>query len=106
VYIGTAPASRAAAEEGMLRELRRLGDEAVSADELARGKAFLTGSFDLDLRTNERQSFYLGFFELMGAGHAYVHGYRERLEAVTGAGVQRVARRHLADPAGAEVGPD
>jgi zinc protease len=106
VYIGTAPSSREAAEEGMIRELGRLRDEAVPAEELARGKAFLGGSFDLDLRTNERQSFYRGFFELMGVGHQYVEGYHDRLLAVAAADVQRVARRYLAEPTVVVIGPD
>jgi zinc protease len=106
VYIGTAPTNREAAEEGMMRELGRLRDEPVPAEELARSKAFLAGSFDLDLRTNERQSFYLGFYELMGVGHQYVQGYREGLLAVTSADVQHVARRYLTEPTVVVVGPD
>lgn len=105
IYIGTAPGNLSQAERGIERELARLRDEPVPADELARGKAFLAGSFELDLRTNARQSFYLGFFELMGVGHAYVAGYGERLLAVTETDVQRVARRYLAEPTVAIVGP-
>jgi predicted Zn-dependent peptidase len=106
VYIGTAPNNREPAEDGMLRELGRLRDEPVPAEELARSKAYLAGSFDLDLRTNDRQSFYRGFFELMGVGHEYVQGYHGRLEAVTAADVQHVARRHLTEPTVVVVGPD
>ncbi len=105
VYIGTGPATLSQAERGIERELARLREEPVPADELARSQAFLTGSFDLDLRTNARQSFYLGFFELMGVGHAYVGRYRERLRAVTAADVLRVARRYLTGPTVAIVGP-
>src|SRR5262249_55034302 len=56
VHIGTAPANARAAEQGMLREVGRLRDQAVGEEELARTKTYLTGSFDLDLRTNAHQS--------------------------------------------------
>lgn len=105
IYIGTAPANLTDAETGIGRELARLRDEPVPDEELARVKAYLAGSFDLDLRTNARQSFYLGFFELMGVGHAYVGRYRETLEAVSAADVQRVAARYLVEPTLAVVGP-
>jgi zinc protease len=104
VHIGTAPENLARAEAGIARELRALQEAAVPADELARAKAYLTGAFDLDLRTNARQSFYLGFFELMGAGHAYAGRYPAAIEAVTSEAVQRVAG-WLTEPATAVVGP-
>jgi predicted Zn-dependent peptidase len=104
VHIGTAPENLARAEAGFARELRALKETAVPADELARAKAYLTGAFDLDLRTNARQSFYLGFFELMGAGHAYAARYPAAIEAVTSEAVQRVAS-WLTESATAVVGP-
>jgi predicted Zn-dependent peptidase len=105
VHIGTAPENLARAEAGIVRELGALQEAIVPADELARAKAYLTGAFDLDLRTNARQSFYLGFFELMGAGHAYAGRYPAAIEAVPGEAVQRVARTWLIEPATAVVGP-
>lgn len=106
VHIGTAPANLAQAEAGIRRELERLREERVPADELARAKTALAGGFALDLRTNARQSFYLGFFELMGAGHAFVGRYPGLIDAVTAAEVQRVARRYFVDPAVVVVGPE
>jgi predicted Zn-dependent peptidase len=105
VHIGTAPENLARAEAGIAREIRALQDAAVPADELARAKAYLTGAFDLDLRTNARQAFYRGFFELMGAGHAYVGRYPAAVEAVTGEAVRRVAAAWLTEPATSVVGP-
>jgi predicted Zn-dependent peptidase len=105
VHIGTAPGNLARAEAGITREVRALQEAAVPDDELARAKAYLTGAFDLDLRTNARQGFYLGFFELMGAGHAYVGRYAAAIDAVTSEAVRRVAGRWLTEPATAVVGP-
>jgi predicted Zn-dependent peptidase len=105
VHIGTAPRNLAEAEAGIAREIGRLQDETVPEDELTRAKAFVTGGFALDLRTNERRSFYLAFLELLGTGHEYVERYPEAIRAVTAADVQRVARGWLVHPATVVVGP-
>ncbi|MGH7264585.1 MAG: M16 family metallopeptidase, partial [Candidatus Rokuibacteriota bacterium] len=105
VHIGTAPGNLAEAEAGIAREIGRLREEAVPEDELTRAKAFVTGGFALDLRTNDRRSFYLAFLELLGAGYEYVERYPDAIRAVTAADVQRVARRWLVDAATAVVGP-
>jgi zinc protease len=105
LHIGTAPGNVAAAEAGLRREVERLAGELVPADELERAKAYLSGSFVLDRRTNGRQSFYLAFYEAMGVGAEYVVHYPSLLEAVTATDVLRVARRHLVEPAVVVVGP-
>lgn len=105
IHIGTAPVNLPQAEAGIAREVGRIREEPVPADELGRGKAFLTGALDLDLRTNARQGFYLGFFELMGVGHGYLARYPEAIDAVSSADIQRVARRWLAESSVAMVGP-
>jgi zinc protease len=105
VHIGTAPANMPQAEAGIAREVGRVREEPVPADELGRGKAFLAGALDLDLRTNARQGFYLGFFELMGVGHGYLARYPEAIDAVGSADLQRVAQRWLVESSVAVVGP-
>ncbi len=105
VHIGTAPEKLTQAEAGIARELARVREAPVPPEELSRGKAFLTGSFHLDLRTNARQGYHLGLFELIGAGHGYVDRYPRAIEAVTSADVLRAARRWLGEPTVALVGP-
>jgi len=105
-HVGTAPRNLAVAEAGIRRELGRLADEAVPADELVRAKAQLLGGLALDLRTTARQAFYLGFFELMGPGPDYLDRYPVLVESVTAEEVRRAAARYLTDPSVATVGPD
>ena len=105
LHIGTGPQNVAAAEAGLRREVERLAGEPVPEDELERTKAYLSGSFVLDRRTNGRQSFYLAFYETMGVGAEYVLHYPGLLEAVSASDVLRVARRHLVEPAVVVVGP-
>jgi len=104
VHVGTAPSNLGAVEAGIRREVERLRTERVPDDELVRTKAFLAGAFALDLRTNARRSFYLGFFELAGVGHGYLVRYPDLTGSVTGADVQRVARRYLVEPSVVIVG--
>jgi zinc protease len=70
-------------------------DEPVPADELARAKGYLLGRYAMDRRTNERIAWYLAFYEVEGVGREYPDRYRARVEAVTAADVQRVARTYL-----------
>jgi zinc protease len=105
LHIGTAPENVAAAEAGLRREAERLAGERVPEDELERTKAYLSGSFVLDRRTNARQSFSLAFYEAMGVGAEYLMHYPGFLETVGPSDVLQAARRHLVEPAVAVVGP-
>ena len=95
LYLGTAPDSAAKAEEGLLREIARVRAEPLGADEMARAKAYTVGKYDMDRRTNERQAWYLAFYEIEGVGLDYPERYRRALEAVTAADVQRAAGTYL-----------
>ena len=97
-YMGTTPASAEPAEAGMLREIERIRNEPPTAEELARAKAYLQGTLAMDRRTNARQSWYLAFFDLIGAGHDFPDRYARALAGVTAADVQAAARRYLERP--------
>jgi predicted Zn-dependent peptidase len=98
LYLGTAPANAARAEEALAAEIARITSERVSDEELKRAKGYLLGRYAMDRRTNERQAWYLAFYELSGVGADYPERYRRGVEAVTAADVQRVAQRYLATP--------
>ena len=98
LYLGTAPDNAARAEEALRGEIERVKREPVSADELARAKGYLLGRYTMDRRTNERQAWYLAFYDLARVGADYPERYRRAVEAVTAADVQRAARRYLAAP--------
>jgi zinc protease len=105
LHIGTAPENVAAAEAGLRREAEHLAGEPVPEDELERTKAYLSGSFVLDRRTNAQQSFSLAFYEVMGVGAEYLLHYPGLLDVVGASDVLQAARRHLVEPAVAVVGP-
>jgi zinc protease len=95
LYLGAAPANAARAEEALRREIARVQREPVPADELARAKGYLLGKYAMDRRTNERQAWYLNFYEVEGVGQDYPARYRRAVESVTAGDVQRVAKTYL-----------
>jgi predicted Zn-dependent peptidase len=98
LYLGTAPENAERAEAALLKEIERIRRDPVTADELARAKGYLLGTYAMDRRTNARQAWYLGFYEIEGVGLDYPERYRQAVSAVTAADVQRVARAYLAAP--------
>jgi len=105
LYLGTAPDSSAQAEQGLMREVQKIRDEPVSAADLARAKGYLLGRYAMDRRTNERLAWYLAFYEIEGVGRGYPDRFRQAVEAVTVADVQRAARTYLASPTTLVLGP-
>jgi predicted Zn-dependent peptidase len=105
LYLGTAPGTSTPAEQALLREVEKIRDVPVSADELTRAKGYLLGRYAMDRRTNDRQAWHLAFYEVEGVGRDYPERYRRQVEAVTPADVQRVARLYLAQPTTIILGP-
>jgi zinc protease len=93
VYIGTSPDKREAAEAGMEVELRRVLDEPVSPAELERAKAHLVGTHEIGLQRNAARAALLALDGVYGLGLDNFEHYDERIQAVTGEDVLRVARR-------------
>jgi predicted Zn-dependent peptidase len=97
-YLGTAPQNVPRAATGLGRELRRLAAEGLTAEELARARAYLLGQFALDRRTNARLAWYQAFFEATGVGHDFAPRYVQAVEAVSLDDVRRVAATYLTRP--------
>ncbi|MBI1845557.1 MAG: insulinase family protein [Candidatus Rokubacteria bacterium] len=97
-YIATAGDNAASAEERLRAEIARIRNAGATDFELARAKAYLTGTLLLDRRTNARHTWHLGFFEAAGVGWDYPDRYARAVEAVTLESVQRAAQQHLVEP--------
>jgi zinc protease len=75
-------------------ELLRIRRERVSAEELARAKAYLVGSFPLRMDTNAELASLLLTVEQLGLGLDYPARYRQAIESVTAEALQRAAAAH------------
>lgn len=95
LYLGTAPENAERAEAALLGEIARVKTQAISAEELRRAKGYLLGNYAMDRRTNGRQAWYMGFYEIEGVGQGFPERYRRAVEAVTADDVLRVARTYL-----------
>ena len=95
IYLGTRSENLSRAKELVIAEIKRIKDELVSGDELARAKSFCLGSFALDHQKNSRQAWYLGWYELLGLGFEFDSMYPNLVEQVTSEDVRRVAKKYF-----------
>jgi zinc protease len=97
VVLQTKNESAADAVRETVREIRRLRNEPVPADELRRTQAFLTGSLALQLDTTGKLAAFLARAEAYGLGLDLAARYPGLIAAVTPEDILRVAQR-LLDP--------
>ncbi len=93
VYIATAPEKLAAARAGLLGELRRLLDAEPGGAELEAARRHLVGNFEIDRQRNAVHAAQTSLHALYGLGAAASRAYPERIRAVSGTDVLRVAQR-------------
>jgi zinc protease len=77
------------------REIRRLAESGPTAEELAKAKAYLNGSFALNLDTSSKIAALLVQLQLDGLGIDYFTRRPEMINAVTLDDAKRVAKRLL-----------
>lgn len=82
-YIGVHPTNVAAAISGTLREMRRMVDAGVSAEELRIAREHLSGSFPIKLETNRAIAAVLLEGLRSGRGLDYIDRYTERIARVS-----------------------
>ncbi|MCL4859788.1 MAG: insulinase family protein [Caldilineaceae bacterium] len=92
---GVNPEDTAQAIDSILAEFDRLANEPVPDDELADSQAYMTGVLPLALETNGGVAARLLDMEWYGLGLDYLQRYRDMINSVTPADVQRVAQSYL-----------
>jgi zinc protease len=76
-------------------ELERVRDEPIPADELDKAKRYLALGFPLQIETNRAIAARFGEVATYGLEPSYLDTYVQRIMAVTGDDVRRVAREHV-----------
>jgi zinc protease len=76
-------------------ELDRIRDEVVSDEELANAKSYLAGVFPIRIETQDGLIDQLVSIKMFDLPEDYLHTYRDRINAVTAAEIQRVAQSHV-----------
>lgn len=95
VVLQTKNASAREAIALVFQEMKRMGTEPVSEDELSRAKKYLTGSFPLRLDTQGKLAGFLTVVDYFGLGLDYPERYPSLINAVTREEVTRVAKTYL-----------
>lgn len=81
----------------LLRQIQILRDQPVPPEELADTKAFMVGSFPLQIETPQQVAARVASNRLLGLPEDALETYRSRVAALDAATVQGVFRRHV-DP--------
>ncbi len=95
VYMGTHPDKVETAIESVLRELKKIKEEGLTADEVERAKRYLIGNFEIGLQTLGAQASQMSFDELLGLGYDHLRQYPEEIQKVTREEVHRVAQKYF-----------
>ncbi len=95
VYMGTDPSKLPQAIEGIQKELFRVREEPVAAEEIERAKRFIVGNYELDLQKNNTVASLLAYDEIYGLGREELTRYPEEIEAVTQQDILRVAKKYI-----------
>ena len=94
-FIGTSPENMRLATEGLVNEIRRIREEAVTAEELQDAKDYLTGSFVFSFEASPQIARFLVHADVYGLGFDYVVKYPEYIRSVTTEDISRVAKMYL-----------
>jgi zinc protease len=107
VYLATSPEKTEVALDGIRKELLRVREHGVTAQEVERAKRYLVGSYEIELQKNSALAAMLAFDERYGLGYDEVVSYTQNIVAVTPEMVHHVAQTYLAvDPSSVViVGP-
>ena len=76
-------------------ELERIRNEPVSDKEIGDAKSYLTGVFPIRLETQEGLTDQLVQIKMLNLPNDYLQHYRDRVQAITVADIQRVANEYV-----------
>ncbi|MFA6564920.1 MAG: pitrilysin family protein [Verrucomicrobiia bacterium] len=98
-YIGTDPAKAKLAEAELIKEIGKVREAGLSADEMARAKAKLISEKKIAFQSNAELAGEIALDELYGLGYKFYKDYEKRYDAVTAADIQRVAHKYFGNAA-------
>ncbi|MBI3961620.1 MAG: insulinase family protein, partial [Deinococcus sp.] len=82
----------------ILQVVQDMGQTPLTERQLREAKDGVIGAFALDQETNAERAFFLGLFELSGAGYELVDQYIDLVEGLTSEEVQAVAQQVFSQP--------
>lgn len=104
-YMGTAWFNTATALAGLQAELKRLLDQPLSPEEVAKTQRKVLGQYALSKQTHAQIAQMLGWYEILGLGAEFDQTYPLLIKSVTPEQLYGAAQRYLSDPVVSLVGP-
>ncbi|MBI5491322.1 MAG: insulinase family protein [Deltaproteobacteria bacterium] len=95
VYIAAAPDKKDEAIAGIMKELKDISAEKVTAAELKRAKNSIIGGYEIGLQEVSSQAADMANNELYGLGYEFYREFPKKIEAVTEDDVLRAAQKYL-----------
>jgi len=108
VYAATRPEEQQRTLDALLEQLQRIVDEGVRDEELSQAKRYLIGSYRMELQLLSGLARRAAVDELYGVGYDAWQQYEARINAVSLADVNAVAKRYvrLSQRAQVMIGPN
>lgn len=97
-YIGTNNKNVDVAKKDMLKEIRRLKTEFVTAQELQEAKDKILGNILISLETNMDDAELLGWYGVLGYGINHLEEYKNEILNVTQSDILTVANKYFSNP--------
>jgi len=97
-YIGTKPESYEEAKKVLVDEVRRMGKEEPSPDEIKDAKSFLKGMNIMEEESNAGQAAKYGHYEILGVGYEFADEYNGGVDKITARNIIEAGARHLSEP--------
>ncbi len=96
-YLGTDPQKLEPVKAALLDEIKKLADEGLTSEELARAKKKLIGQQQIANQSNDAFAYMTALDELYGLGFDHYKRLEEDVNAVTLDDVKRVAAKYFRD---------
>jgi predicted Zn-dependent peptidase len=93
-YIGTAPEKTDQSLKG-IREVIKGIENGVSDEEVKIAKEKIIGNYLLDLQTRSKQSYYIGYFEVVGLGYKMYKDYVDKIQKVSKKAILEAYKKYI-----------
>ncbi|RLE48323.1 hypothetical protein DRJ25_00150 [Candidatus Woesearchaeota archaeon] len=89
----------------VLKQIKRIKNERISAKELAEVKSRIKGYYALSHQLSSDITEYLGLYEVTGRGFEWDYYFPKAIDQITAEDIQNAAKKYLNDPVITIVGP-
>ncbi len=96
-YIGTKPSSYEEAKKVLIEEVRNMGIDEPTPEEIKLAKSYLKGMNIMSKESNSGQASQYGHYEILGMGYDFVDKYNERVDEVTASQILEVGEKYLTE---------